>query len=86
MLDSKPGRGKKLSSSKRSGLLCGPHSFLYNRWQRAFSTGVKRPGRKTDDLPPFNARIKKEYRYMALYFSSILCLYGVYLFAFKHVP
>ena len=30
MPSSNPDRGKKLLSSKRSGLLCGPHSFLYN--------------------------------------------------------
>lgn len=34
-----------------------------------FFNGLKRSGRKADCSPPFNSRIRKEYRYMALYLN-----------------
>jgi len=48
---------------------CAAHTASYTMTE-GFFNGLKRSGRKADCSPLFNVRIKKEYRYMALYFDS----------------
>jgi hypothetical protein len=54
----------------------GPPNFLSNGYRRAFSPGIKRPGRKSDHLLSTTAEIKKMWMYVS---TTPIPLHGVML-------
>jgi hypothetical protein len=61
------------SFPKRPDPLCGPPSFLFNRYRGSFP-GIRRPRRGTDHLPPPPAEVKNEWSHTT---TPLIRLHGV---------
>jgi len=64
------------SSPPAPNRLWGPDSLLSDVYQMFFPQGIKRPGRKANQSPPYNTEVKNAWRYIS---TPPMSLHGVVL-------